>query len=249
MSTRFIGRCEVCLPDPFRCALSVIVPVHDGQRFIADCWRTVLAQSLRPIEVVFVDDGSTDDTLQALRALRADDVRVKVLQQPCSGPAAARNTGLAAAGGGLIAFLDVDDEWPPHKLEQATRLLQERPEVSVVGGLVQLRWLAGAPVAEALRLPQRRVNLGAYVFRAGVFAQHGQLDPALRYGEDVDYMCRLRQAGVTFLELDDVTLFYRQHDSNMTRGRGARDLGLFEALSKSLARSRRASPARESEES
>ena len=219
--------------------VSVVVPVHDGEAFIADCWATLCAQSELPHEVVFVDDGSTDRTVERIRALGDSSVRVTVLSQPRLGPAAARNAGILAAQSPLIAFLDVDDAWPENKLERALQCFAEQPELEVVGGLVQLRWaLEREPHNPALAAPHRRVNLGACVFRARVFQRVGLLDPKLQYGEDVDYWCRLREARVSCLELDEVTLYYQQHDSNMTRGRSARDLGLFQALAKSLRRSR-----------
>ena len=138
---------------------------------------------------------------------------------------------------GVVKFLPIDDYF----IRQCFRVTSDhergrkRP---------RLRGEISHPAAPdpGLRAPHRRVNLGAYVFRASLFAHHGVLDPTLRYGEDIEYLCRLRQAGVTFLELDEVTLRYRRHAGNMTRGRGAKDLGLFEALSRSLARARRLEP-------
>jgi glycosyltransferase involved in cell wall biosynthesis len=218
--------------------VSVIVPVHDGEPFLHECWATLMTQASRPSEIIFIDDGSTDGTLTALRSFRAAGVAVQVVSQRSLGPAAARNAGIRAASGDFIAFLDVDDAWPPNKLADALLGFAEHPEFSVVGGTVQLVWDDEAEVAAAFREPQRRVNLGAYVFRASVFAVHGLLDPTLRFAEDLDFLARLRQNGERFLELQGVSLYYRQHASNMTRGRGARDLGLFAALSKALARQR-----------
>lgn len=220
--------------------VSVIVPVHNGAEFVSDCWQTLRAQTLPPSEVLFVDDGSTDGTFRCLRELDTRELAVKVLRRPCSGPAAARNAALAEARGDFVAFLDIDDLWPERKLERALAAFRGRPELGVVGGLVELEWLDDATVRDpALRTPHRRVNLGAFVFRASVFARHGALDATLRYGEDVEYVSRLRQAGVRFLELDEVALRYRRHSGNMTRGRDTKELGLFEALSRSLLRNRR----------
>ena len=220
-------------------SVSVIVPVHNGAEFVDECWQTLRAQTLPPSEVLFVDDGSTDGTYGCLRVLDAREIAVRVLRQPCAGPAAARNAGLAEARGDFVAFLDIDDLWPERKLERALAAFRERPELGVVGGLVELEWLDGGAAGDpALRTPHRRVNLGAFVFRTALFALHGTLDVTLRCGEDVEYVSRLRQAGVPFLELDEVALRYRRHAGNMTRGRDPKELGLFEALSRSLMRNR-----------
>ena len=87
---------------------SVVVPVHNGSAFVHDCWATLCGQTRAPSEVIFVDDGSTDCTLELLQALPREHIRIAVLSQPCLGPAAARNTGIRAASGALLAFLDVD---------------------------------------------------------------------------------------------------------------------------------------------
>jgi glycosyltransferase involved in cell wall biosynthesis len=219
--------------------VSVVVPVHNGSAFVRGCWETIRRQSRPPAEVVFVDDGSTDDSVELLSELPESGISRSIVGQERLGPAAARNAGIRAARSDFIAFLDVDDEWPERKLERALDCFATHPDIAVVGGLVELRFEDGTfPQNLALTRPHRRVNLGAYVFRAAVFAEFGVLDPALRYAEDIDFICRLRQGGVRFFETNDVALYYRQHGNNMTAGLSARKLGLFEALAKSLQRTR-----------
>lgn len=231
--------------------VSVVVPVYNGSAFVRECWQSLRAQTHPPAEVWFVDDGSTDDTLQRLAELEAGEILVRVVSQPRSGPAAARNAALARVRGEFVAFLDIDDLWPATKLERALREFRARPELQVVGGLVAIDRMPGGAgrSAAALETPHRRVNLGAFVFRAALFVRHGVLEPTLLYGEDVEYMSRLRQAGVEFLDLDEVTLRYRLHAGNMTRGRGAKELGLFDALARSLVRARVVGAAGEGESS
>jgi len=220
--------------------LSVVVPIHDGAPFVAACWDTLCRQSRPPDEVVFVDDGSNDGSAERVRELPGAAIRRLLLCQACSGPAAARNAGVLAAAGDMVAFLDVDDTWPEQKLERALEVFSARPEVAVVRGLVQVRWERGAEASApaALAAPHRRVNLGACVFRSRVFEQCGMLDPSLRFGEDVEYFSRLQRAGVGIHELDEVALYYRRHAGNMTRDSKATQQGLFEALARSLASGR-----------
>jgi glycosyltransferase involved in cell wall biosynthesis len=93
--------------------ITAIIPVHNGERHLAEAIQSVLAQTLPPGEIIVVDDGSTDASAAIAQSFGAP---VRVLAQPNLGPAAARNLGLAHATGDLLAFLDADDLWTPNKL-------------------------------------------------------------------------------------------------------------------------------------
>ena len=96
--------------------ITVIVPTFNRARQLHGAVESVLAQPLAELEVIVVDDGSTDDTEAVIADLRRGDARVTSLRQPNAGVAAARNQGLDRAQGDLIAFLDSDDRWSPDKL-------------------------------------------------------------------------------------------------------------------------------------
>lgn len=91
--------------------VSVIIPVYNSQEFIGSCLQQVLAQSLQEIEVVCVDDGSTDDSADIIAQAAQRDSRVKLIQQENAGPGPARNVGIAAATGQFVTFLDADDRY------------------------------------------------------------------------------------------------------------------------------------------
>jgi glycosyltransferase involved in cell wall biosynthesis len=105
--------------------ISVIIPVYQGERIILGAVNSVLNQTHRDLEVIVVDDGSTDATVAVLSTIR--DRRLVVLRQANSGTAAARNLALSIARGRYIAFLDSDDRWFPEKLERELRVLQTAP--------------------------------------------------------------------------------------------------------------------------
>ena len=113
--------------------VSVIVPAHDAEQTIARALRSVDLQTVRPREVVVVDDASTDGTRAVVEGLSLS-VPIRVVASPRRGAAAARNAGVAAARGEIIAFLDADDAWYPTKLEEQLPLLVD--DVSLVGALV-----------------------------------------------------------------------------------------------------------------
>ena len=91
--------------------VSVIIPVYNSQKFIGSCLQQVLAQPLREIEIVCVDDGSTDDSADIIAQTAQRDSRVKLIRQENAGPGPARNAGIAAATGEFVTFLDADDRY------------------------------------------------------------------------------------------------------------------------------------------
>ena len=99
--------------------VSVIVPVHNGERWIGECLASIEAQTYRDFEVVCVDDGSTDSTPQLLAQAAATHPYLRVVTQPCRGVSAARNAGLAQATGTYVLFVDADDLLRPQLLERA----------------------------------------------------------------------------------------------------------------------------------
>jgi glycosyltransferase involved in cell wall biosynthesis len=119
--------------------VSVILPVHDRAAWIARAITSVLDQTYPAIELIVVDDGSTDDTPRVAGQFGS---RVTVLRQERAGPYAARNLGIRAARGDLVAFVDSDDAWLPDRLSRQVPLL-ERPEVGLVFGNATL--VGGSP--------------------------------------------------------------------------------------------------------
>lgn len=107
--------------------ISVVIPVYNGADFVAAAISSALAQSYRPTEVIVVDDGSIDATAQIVGAYRD----VHYICQANRGPSAARNTGIDAAHGEYIAFLDADDVWMPDKLAKQMALLESCPDAGL----------------------------------------------------------------------------------------------------------------------
>ena len=103
--------------------VTIIIPTYNRQSFVVEAVASVLEQDYRPIEVIVVDDGSTDDTESALSAYPT----VTYVRQTNQGPSAARNRGIDCAQGGLITFLDSDDLWLPNKLSVQVSLMEKNP--------------------------------------------------------------------------------------------------------------------------
>ena len=109
-----------------RCAISVIVPVYNTEEFLRECIDSILNQTFRDIELICVDDGSTDQSLLILRDYERADSRVKVFEQPHAGQSVARNFGIDMAGGKYIYFVDSDDILADGALETMYALIEER---------------------------------------------------------------------------------------------------------------------------
>ena len=113
--------------------VSVIIPVRNGERFVSRTLASALAQTYNPIEVVVVDDGSTDQTATLVEAAAVHDNRIRLFRTQKSGVSAARNLGISQARGKLIAPLDADDLWHPEKIARQVSLMQSSsPNVGLV---------------------------------------------------------------------------------------------------------------------
>ena len=128
--------------------VSVVIPAFDGERFLSDAVASVRAQECPIHEIVVVDDGSTDGTAELAERLGA-----RVVQQQNEGPAAARNRGVEASDGDVIAFLDCDDLWTDGSLARRLDALESDPELQVVLGRHRVEYLPGAAAG---RVPRRR---------------------------------------------------------------------------------------------
>ena len=220
--------------------VSVVIPVYDAGDRLLDAVASVERQAYESLEILVVDDGSTDATPAVIASLGA---RVRALRQANAGPAAARNRGLAAARGEVFAFLDADDLWPDGKLRRQVGSLVADPDLDVVLGRVSYLPEAGAVQPELhWEDPDARtivnVQVGSGVYRRRAFDRVGPFDETLRFNEDTDWLLRAREAGLRMRILEDVTLVYRLHQDNMTRAKGLQQMSLTRVLKMSIERRR-----------
>lgn len=108
--------------------VSVIVPAYNAEKYIEDTLKSIIAQTYRNIEILVIDDGSKDKTAEIVNSFAQVDNRIKLLQQPNAGVAAARNLGIAKSQGEFIAPIDADDIWYPHNLEKQVQSLMQSDE-------------------------------------------------------------------------------------------------------------------------
>jgi glycosyltransferase involved in cell wall biosynthesis len=215
--------------------VSVIIPVYNGAALVARAIDSALAQSLTPLEVIVVDDGSSDNTVEVLARYGP---RIRTLHVPHGGVSRARNAGIAASRGELLAFLDADDIWHRNKLARQAAVLRAWPQaglcccdylvqhgdhggkVSHFGGALPLAGLAPDPPLISAPLPALiRCNFvgtaSNVMLRRELALRAGGFDPQLRQAEDYDYWLRCAMLA-PFVLLPTPLLEKRSHGANLT---------------------------------
>jgi glycosyltransferase involved in cell wall biosynthesis len=215
--------------------ISVIVPVFNSQDYIESCLVSIISQQCEnSIEIIVVDDGSTDHSVQ----ICSKYPEIKLIQQHNQGPAAARNRGIAAANGAFVAFLDSDDIWPSGKLAQQMAVFKRYPEVGLVFGdcrqfsleeqetttyfekarLDRDFWgsdcLVKQPYDKLLHI--NFITTGSVLARRQFLEQAGLFDESLRLVEDFDLWLRMALI-CPFARNAEVALLRRRHSDNISR--------------------------------
>jgi len=221
--------------------VSVIIPVYNGERYLGEAIESVLGQTYRPLELLVVDDGSTDGSADVASSYP----EVSYMYQTNQGHGAAKNAGAAAARGEFLAFLDADDVWAPSKLRCQVTYLQANVDVGCVlcnmasflePGQSEPRWLGPAGLTEVpAYIPS------ALLVRKAVFEEIGGFDPTYQHANDIDFHLRAMDAGVAVGRVDELLLHRRIHDSNLSHDRAPGSplsSEMFQALRASIARKR-----------
>jgi GT2 family glycosyltransferase len=217
--------------------ISVIIPVFNGVRFLPGAVRSILAQDYPALDIIVVDDGSTEDVAEAARLLPVD---VRFFRQDNAGPAAARNRGIREATGEMLAFLDVDDEWPAGNLPHMSTVLLAAAGFDVVIGHGQLMRddADGREVFVGSPRESFPWYISAALFRREAFTKVGLFDETLHFGEDSDWFKRAAEAALTIERLPNVSLLVRRHAGNMTRGKSMAELNVLRVFKNALDRQR-----------
>jgi len=218
--------------------VSVIVPIHNGERFLGEALDSIAAQDYGSVEIIVVDDGSTDGGA-ALAAARG----VTLIRQEQRGAGTARNTGVANARGEILAFLDQDDLWLPEKLRRQVELLLAHPgsfclaqQAYFLDGVERPAWF-GKP--ELLAADHTGWAPSCLAVHKTTFARVGPFDERLLHASDLDWFARAKQSGVAMMTPPETLVRRRIHRANES-GRPATMTELFVALRGAAARKRTA---------
>ena len=202
--------------------VSVVMPVFNAEKFLAEAIESTLAQTFDDLELIAVDDESTDRSLEMLRDYESDDDRVRVIARPHTGLVGARNDGIDAACGKYVAALDNDDTMSPERLERQVEFLEHQEDFVAVGAAALLVDVDGDPLIErhlptsADEIERELLNGRNPMMQPGVLFKREALlaisgyREGFEYSEDFDLFLRLSERG-RLGNLDQVLLRHRQH--------------------------------------
>jgi glycosyltransferase involved in cell wall biosynthesis len=209
-------------------AVSVIMPAYNVAPYVGAAIESVLDQTFTDLELLVIDDGSTDATFDVAAAWAARDSRVQLMRKPNGGISSGRNHGLRAASGAVIAILDSDDVWSPDYLATQMRILERRPEIDIVTGNAwflggRLNGLPARPVPYCRPAPDLAQILTdetavfiMSIFRYRVYQTIGGFDESLQTNEDYDFWLRAAIAGFLFYRNDQPLGHYRRRDDSLS---------------------------------
>lgn len=231
-------------------SISVIIPVYQAERFVGDALAAVFAQTRSPAEVILVDDGSTDGSLAAIDDALAAHPRtlskVSVISQSNRGPSAARNSGLAASTGEIVAFHDADDRAVPTWLELLAGRIDADDGLACAIGTQVIEVEPGTPlpvwldhvvdIGLAGSRPSQLYAQMCPVIRRSALDIVGPYDETLRAGEDTDLILRLIDAGLRVEFTEDVVLRRRVHATSLTQDAEAFRRAQFGVLARRIHR-------------
>jgi glycosyltransferase involved in cell wall biosynthesis len=211
---------------------SLVVPAYNMERYVAETVESALAQTYRPLEIVIVDDGSTDGTA-AIAKSYLDQPEVVYVFQENRGLAGARNRGIAESHGEYIVLLDADDVWMPQKVERAVDHLETHPDVGWLttdcyllreetrteeryyGTFVPDEFPVGAR-AQLDMIAKRNYMSVACIIRRSLFDRFGVFDEQLRRSEDYDLWIRFLLGGTSVARIPEPLGWYRLHGASLS---------------------------------
>lgn len=218
---------------------SVIVPVRNGKRFIAQALTSITAQLQDDDEILVVDDGSTDNTCEIVRGI--GDSRIRILPGLAKGVSSARNIGIKHASGEFICFLDHDDAWPEGRHKTFLEVLQRQREYDAVYGRMHIVVEADALFSshsDSWEGQYMSAHIATGLYRRGLIDRVGLFDEDMHFGEDIDFSIRLAEAGMRDFRADIVSLCYRRHAGNVSNDLLKIREGISASLIRKLRRSR-----------
>ncbi|MGD0338847.1 MAG: glycosyltransferase family A protein [Bacteroidota bacterium] len=205
--------------------ISVIIPVYNGERYLREAIESVIAQTWQTIEIIVVDDGSTDDSAAIARRYSEP---VHYYPQQHGGFCSAMNHGITSAKGDFFSFLDADDLWALNKLQLQMDSFEESPGTDIVFGHV--KQFFSSDIDQNLRkrywIPSEILPgyiHGAMLIKRDSFLKAGYFDSPWERGPFIHWYARAQQKGLTSIMLPDIVLMRRIHNTNMgITGSGSR---------------------------
>ncbi len=218
--------------------VSVIICVYNGERFLAEAIQSVRDQDFENIQLVVVNDGSTDKTEDIINSF---DNLTLVSHKTNQGHPGAKNSGLAVAEGEFICFLDADDRWSNQKISIQLAFHQENPEILFSFTAETFCFENGAEAPnwtrkQAFQSDHIAYCSGSMMFHKAAFKIVGEFNPSYRNGDATDWIFRAKDHGLYSGEINQVLLYRRIHGNNLSNRVGEENKTLFAVLKSSIDR-------------
>ena len=199
--------------------VSVVMPVYNGEKYLAQAIQSILDQTYTPYEIICIDDKSTDTTLSILESF-GDAVRI-IQNSENNGAAASRNAGILFAQGDFLAFADADDIWDSKKLASQMNQFQKDPTLDISFTMIQNFF--SPELSEDFKLkrsfptePIPGQITGTAVIKRSSFEKVGLLNPKYRIGDFIEWMMRANSLGFKKAMVEEVLYLRRVHENNMS---------------------------------
>ncbi len=212
--------------------ISAIIPVYNGKKYLSEAILSVIQQTLSPMELILVDDGSTDGSIESIRDVTAD-FPIRIIRQENAGQSAARNHGVREAVGDFIALLDQDDIWYPEHLEKLAKAFDAEhlgwvysnlDEVDKEGKMLRAGLLNHCGVVHPHKSIEEMIARNMYILpsttlmRKKAFLEVGMFDEGLSGYEDDDLFLRMFMHGWRQKYLPESLSFWRKHQASCSAG-------------------------------
>ncbi len=197
--------------------VSVIIPVYNSELYLEECIRSVVAQTYQPLEILIINDGSTDGSESVARKFAQQTI---YLNQSNQGAAAARNLGIKKSSGEFLAFLDADDLWEPDKIRKQMDRLEQEPDLDMAFGNVYQFISQDVQSVSKARLDEANQILpgfvpGTILIRKKAFLKVGLFSTTWKIGEFLDWYLKAIEIGLNPVMLPDIVMRRRIHSSNL----------------------------------
>jgi len=223
--------------------VSVIVPLYNADKFVLAALTSILQEKTIPLEVIVVNDGSTDRSVKKIRQIR--DRRLRIIHNPGKGIASALNAGFSVAQGEFVVRCDADDLYPAHRIAQQVHWLKQHPEFGAVCGGYAAIDCVGLPViqfnqnttaeeiTQELRAGVTRTHFCTFAVRRDIVNDVGGCRPYFITAEDIDLQLRIGDRCKVWYE-PGVHYFYRLHNSSITHRISSVEREFFDAIARTF---------------
>lgn len=198
--------------------ISIIIPAYNAEKYVHAALRSVINQSVSAAEIIVINDGSTDKTLEILKNYEAD---IYLRNNKNQGIAATLNEGIVCSTQPFIAFLDADDVWASHKLATQWQHFQQTPDMDISFGLVEQFISPELPeeIKAGIYCPSQSMRgfvKGTMLARRTVFETVGLFDESAILGDFIDWFARVQEKKTLFECLNEVLLYRRLHRESLS---------------------------------